>query len=180
MTLESFRPNAEATRPEAPRSNAEAALQPDARNQNRTISPSVMAPFFVLCLLVAFLPASMPAHSSGVSSEECLTLADTPAAGKPLSLLERCHAFYPRDVELLADLGTAYERVDVSRAEHAYRQALELDPGYAELRLRLGRLLLRRGAAAEAVREAEAALRVQPNRQALVALLNEARATAAR
>ena len=61
------------------------------------------------------------------------------------------------------------------KAELAYTRALKLDPDYADVRLRLGRLLLARGADAEALKQADMALRVQPNRAALLDLRNEAR-----
>ena len=68
-----------------------------------------------------------------------------------------------------------YERIGKpTQAEAIYRKALLIDPQYAELRLRLGRLLLQRGAHAEARDQAARALRVQPNRQALLDLLDAA------
>ena len=81
---------------------------------------------------------------------------------------------FPADVELLADLGGRGRSHHPARSEAAYRRALAIDPGYADLRLRLGGLLMRRGATLEARREAEAALRVQPNRRALLDLLRAA------
>jgi tetratricopeptide (TPR) repeat protein len=138
---------------------------------------SILAPAVVLCLFAVFLPVSIPLPASGLSKEACLTLADTPVAARnnDFSLLERCSAICPNDVELLKDLGAAYESASAaSRAEATYRRALSVDPSYAELRLRLGLLLLRRGADAEARHEATEALRVQPNRQALLDLLRAA------
>jgi len=82
---------------------------------------------------------------------------------------------YPSDAELTADLGAEYEAAGrQDDAEAAYRRGVTVDPEYADLRLRLARLLIRRRAFAEARAEAEAALRVQPNRRALVDLLREA------
>ena len=136
---------------------------------------SILAPAVVVCLYWVFLPVSIPLPVSGMSNEGCLTLADTPAAAenRHLGLLERCSAIYPNDVELLKDLAAAYEASRAaSRAEATYRRALSVDPSHAELRLRLGLLLLRRGADAEARHEATEALRVQPNRQALLDLLH--------
>ena len=141
--------------------------------------PAAAVAMLVMCGIV--FPASMPRPSSGVSKEDCLVLGERAAAGAPpLSLIERCSALYPKDVELLADLGRAYERDDPARAERAYTEALAIDPAYADLRLQLARLLLRRGDASGAVREAEAALRVQPNRQVIVQFLAAARHAAAR
>jgi tetratricopeptide (TPR) repeat protein len=142
----------------------------------------VLVPALALCLWAAALPVSLSRGASAASDEDCLTLADSPSAPTSdlLAALERCSALYPRDTELLADLGAHYEaRGRRSEAESIYRRALGVDPGYAELRLRLGRLLLARGAAADARREAEAALDVQPNRQALLDLLRDARAASA-
>ena len=136
-----------------------------------------LAAVAVLVLCAMTLPASMAGPSSGVSKEDCLVLAERPGSA-PLTLLEQCSALYPRDAELLADLGQAHEGHDPARAEAAYLRALAIDPGYADLRLRLARVLLRRGAAPEAITQAEAALRLQPNRRAIVELLADARQAA--
>jgi tetratricopeptide (TPR) repeat protein len=144
--------------------------------------PSLLAPTVVLCLFAGALPTQLAGRSSGITSEECLTLADVAPTRQPgsLSRLEQCSALYPDDVELMADLGAAYEAIDRTKAELAYRRVLQLDPDYADVRLRLGCLLLARGAASEALHQAEAALRVQPNRAALVDLHNDARRTISR
>jgi len=80
----------------------------------------------------------------------------------------------PDDVEVLADLGDLYEAngrtVD---AEAAYRRALDRDADYAEVHLRLARLLVQRKAASEARSHVEAALKLQPNRRAALDLLTE-------
>jgi cytochrome c-type biogenesis protein CcmH/NrfG len=144
--------------------------------------PSLLAPAVVLCLFAGALPTQLAGRSSGITSEECLTLADVAPAKQsdsPLRL-EQCSALYPDDAELMVDLGTAYEAIDRTKAELAYRRVLQLDPDYADVRLRLGRLLLARGAAAEAQQQAETALHVQPNRAALIDLRNEARLTISR
>ncbi len=140
---------------------------------------SVLAPVVVLALFAVLVPVQLTPPGQGASAGECLAAGDTHSKDADLSLLERCTALYPGDVELLADLGAASERVDPLGAETTYRKALDLDPDYADLRLRLARLLLRRGAPADAVREAEEALRVQPNREVLLELLAEARLAAA-
>ena len=138
----------------------------------------VAVPAAVLCLFAVALPVGLPRASSTVSDEQCLTLADTPpAAARPdvVAAFERCSSLYPDDTQLLADLGALYEATGApQRAETQYQRALQLDPDFADLRLRLGRLLLRRGAAADARREAVAALIVQPNRQSLLDLRHDA------
>ena len=148
--------------------------------QSRPPAPGPVAAAAMLVMCGIVFPASMARPSSGVSKEDCLVLGErTGTDAPPLSLVERCSALYPKDVELLADLGRAYERTDPARAERAYTEALAIDPGYADLRLQLARLLLRRGDAGGAVREAEAALRVQPNRQVILDFLAAARRRAA-
>ncbi len=116
----------------------------------------------------------------GPAEEQCLTLADTrpdPERADLIPVLEDCQARHPTDVELMADLGRLFESAGrASDAESIYRRALLVDPAYGELRLRLGRMLLTRGDATGARREAVAALRVQPNRQAILDLLHDAEA----
>jgi tetratricopeptide (TPR) repeat protein len=137
---------------------------------------SLLAPVAALCLLATVLPAALPSPKTGPSSDTCLTLADSPP-GVPESILrlERCSVLTPDDVQLLADLGAAYEAAgEPAKAEAAYRRALAVDPDAADVRLRLGSLELVRGDAGEARRQAAAALRIQPNRRALVDLLRAA------
>lgn len=134
----------------------------------------LLAPVAALCLFATVLPVALPLPKSGPSNETCLTLADTPPTTGPDAVLrlERCSAMSPNDVELLADLGAAYEAANApGRAETAYRRALAIDPDDADVRLRLALLAFERGDASEARHEAEAALRLQPNRRALLDLL---------
>ncbi len=136
--------------------------------------PRTLAPLLALGLFAALVPVRLPEAGRGASNGECLGLADR-AGVQDLPLLERCAALYPTDVELAGDLGDAYGAVGrTDRAEAAYRQALSIDPDYAELRLRLGRLLLRRGDAAGALAEAERGLEVQPNRGEFLLLRSQA------
>src|SRR5262245_47374686 len=124
-------------------------------------SRRVLIPALALCLWAAALPVSLSRRADAASPEECLTLADAPPDPRAdlIATLERCSTLYPADVELLADLGAQYETVGRRpEAETIYRRALAVDPAYAEVRLRLGRLLLARGEAALARREAKAAL----------------------
>ena len=80
----------------------------------------------------------------------------------------------PLDVELLADLGAAYEGAGRPQdAEKTYQNVLALDPDHADVRVRLAALLLGRGAASEARFHAEQALRIQPNRTRVRQLLDQ-------
>jgi len=102
------------------------------------------------------------------------TAGDMPA-------LERCLELRPDDVQLMTDLGDAYEQAaQWDRAEAVYRRALSIDAEDGDLRVRLGGVLLQRGDAAGARREATAALVVQPGRAAAIDLINRASSGGAR
>ena len=89
--------------------------------------------------------------------------------------LERCLELRSDDVELMADVGAAYEQAGQSdRAESVYRRALAIDAEDGDIRVRLGNILLRRGDASGARREAVAALTVQPGRAPALDLLGRA------
>ena len=129
----------------------------------------------VLTLFVLVLPIRLQHASNEASAETCLRLADNPPAegAEALQELERCRVVVPQDVELLADLGAAYERGGRNEdAEQVYRDALSIDSTYADVHARLAALLLRRGASSEARTHAEHALRIQPNRAAVQQLLD--------
>ena len=131
----------------------------------------------MLVLWWLVLPVPLRDAGDGRSTEECLTLADHPAAEGPESIarLEQCSTLVANDVELIADLAAAYERTGRTvDAERAYRRVLDIDPDYADVHARLAELLLARGAGAEARSHAEAALRLQPNRRALIDLVTRA------
>jgi tetratricopeptide (TPR) repeat protein len=130
----------------------------------------------VLAVLIVALPIRLSRAANEPSAESCLRLADhPPAEGRDaLSELERCRAVVPLDVELLADLAAAYQSAGRPLdAETTYQDVLALDPNYADVRVRLAALLLRRGAAREARDHAEQALRIQPNRTRVRQLLDE-------
>jgi len=125
-------------------------------------------------VLIVALPIRLTRASNGAVAESCLRLADRPPAkgSDALNELERCSAVVPEDIELLADLGAAYESAARPLdAERTYQNVLALDPNYADVRVRLATLLLGRGAASEAREHAEQALRIQPNRTHLRQLL---------
>jgi cytochrome c-type biogenesis protein CcmH/NrfG len=94
-----------------------------------------------------------------------LTAADLPT-------LERCLVVRTDDVEMMMDLGRAYEQANEwARAESVYRRALTVDPEDGDARVRLGRVLLHRGDTVSARREALAALTLQPGRAAVLELI---------
>jgi Flp pilus assembly protein TadD len=96
-----------------------------------------------------------------------------------VTALERCLEVRPRDVEMMADLGAAYEqRGQWDRAESTYRRALGVDAEDGDIRVRLGSILLRRGDAVGALREGVAALAVQPGRAPALDLIGRAEAAA--
>lgn len=130
----------------------------------------------VVALFIAVLPIRLHRGANEPSAETCLRLADRPPAeGRDaMNELERCSAVVPLDVELLADLGAAYESAGrPNDAEKTYQNVLALDPDYADVRVRLAALLLARGAAPEARDHAEQALRILPNRTRVRQLLEE-------
>jgi tetratricopeptide (TPR) repeat protein len=140
----------------------------------------IAVPAAVLALFAVLLPRPLPQAAADGSDARCLTLVDDEtrsADGQPgpLDLYERCSGLHPADVELLAALGVRYEADgQPGKAEAIYRRALDTDPSYADLRLRLGRLLLARGEADDARRQAELGLQVQPNRLTLLDLARDA------
>jgi tetratricopeptide (TPR) repeat protein len=124
------------------------------------------------------LPATVPRPLTGAVTELCLSLPEPPpgdrTAAEYLRTLDRCSTLLSTDAELQARLGAAYESVgNLALAESAYRQALAIDTAYADVGLRLGRLMVKRGASDEAQEQARAALLIQPNRRALLDLLHQ-------
>jgi Flp pilus assembly protein TadD len=162
-------------------------VQPIAAQQADDVRwTAIVAIGALLALFRLALPVSLPESSADGGREECFTLPDATATAAPtvVARLERCTALYPTDVELMAGLGAAYEAAgDTARAERIDGRVLAMAPDYADVRVRLARLLLRRGDVAGARREAHEALRVQPNRQSVLDLIagtGEARAGDAR
>ena len=78
--------------------------------------------------------------------------------------LEACVSQSPRDVELLLELGTAYEAEGrFGEAQAVYRRAVAVDPRDAGARVRLGVALHQAGDLAGARREGAAAVRFRPH-----------------
>lgn len=154
-----------------------AASWPHSPAHVRSSATEVGFSLLLLACLWVLLPVPVHHETGSLTGNECLALGDhaNPAEASTLPALERCSAMLPDDTELLTDLGAAYEASgETARAETAYVAALAIDARLADVHARLSRLLLRRGAAGDARRHAAAALEVQPNRRALVALLDEA------
>jgi tetratricopeptide (TPR) repeat protein len=150
-----------------------------ATHRVRTGRPRLLIPVVVVVVFSAVLPVHLSSRAGFPSNEDCLTLADSAPlpSSRSVGLLERCSAIYPADVELLGDLAAAYEIAGAdAKARIAYERALAIDPDYADLRVRFARFLLRHGDPAAAASHAEAALKVQPNRLAIVDLLRAAHA----
>jgi Flp pilus assembly protein TadD len=130
----------------------------------------------VLGLFYLLLPIHLPDAEDHMSSERCLALADRPPQddAQALANLEQCSMAVPEDVELLADLGSAYVAAGrPADAESTYRKVIAIDPEYADVHVHLARLLLQRGAVREAGEHASAAQQLQPNRQAIEELVQQ-------
>ena len=136
-----------------------------------------LAAALLLGALWLTLPVRLHRAGDGSSGDECLTLADHPPAVDStarITLLERCHSVVPNDPVLTADLGMAYEALGRhADADRAYRQALAIDRDDAETHWLLASHLFKQGSVAEARAHAEYALQLQPNRTAIIALLEK-------
>jgi Flp pilus assembly protein TadD len=92
-----------------------------------------------------------------------------------IGTLEQCLARNPTDVEVLIDLGIAYQAVArPDRAEAAYRRAIASDPRSADAHIGLGWLLLARHDGAGARQEAAEAARIRPAHTAVRQLADAA------
>lgn len=134
-----------------------------------------MAAALLLAVMWATMPVQLHRADDHSSGEECLTLADRTPPPDPTSeipLLERCANTISSDAELAADLGVAYAAAGRDAdAERAYRRALEIDPDFGDVHLKLAEQLLKQGASTDAQSHVEAVLRIQPNRRAARELL---------
>ena len=126
-------------------------------------------------LLAAFVATARGVQRSAGSVDATSTFACELTPPRAIDDLERCLAVNPRDIELMLDLGSAYEaQGDPDRAETIYRRALSVDSKDADVHVRLADVLLRRGEHAEATREAHIALTLQPGSSRALALLAHA------
>ena len=142
-----------------------------------TATRRLVAGLWPLLLLAAFLgtfrrPVTL---AGGASFAGC----DGLAAGSTVddAAVERCLELDPSNASLAIDvarrLDAAGRRVD---AERLYLRALDIDPSNSDVHVRAGELLMERGDAQGARREAEAALRWRPNGAAGKRLLERAAA----
>jgi cytochrome c-type biogenesis protein CcmH/NrfG len=126
-------------------------------NGSRGWIDAVWPAVLLVCFLATFrtteresAPDEVSSHCAGPHASDVATL-------------EQCLALDPQNVELMTDLGDQYVAQHAAeRAEEWYRRALTVDPRDGDVHLRLGELLLARGDAAAALKEAEAALKFQP------------------
>ena len=116
-------------------------------------------------LLIVFAVMFRSAGSSGRIEGRTGGAGDASceAASADVAVMERCLTAQPDDIEMMLDLGCAYELAGRNEdAEGLYRRALHVDARDGDVHLRLGRVLLARGDASGAWREGEAALGAQP------------------
>ena len=82
--------------------------------------------------------SSRSSLSDAASAESVRCEVDPP---RELAGLEACVSLFPHDVELLLELGSAYDEAGrTGDARSTYRRAIELDPRDADVRRRLAGL----------------------------------------
>ena len=92
---------------------------------------------YALVAVAAFMLVNRSTGTSGAASADALRCELEPP--RDVAGLEACHALAPFDIELLLDLGAAYEAAGRSaEAQALYRRAAEIDPSDATVRRRLG------------------------------------------
>jgi Flp pilus assembly protein TadD len=92
---------------------------------------------------------------------------------RAVSALEACIVRAPRDVELLLDLGMAYEAAGrFENARAIYRRAVEADPRDAGARIQLGEVLRQFGDLDGARREGVLAAELRPHDPVVRALVS--------
>ena len=121
-------------------------------------------------LALTGLPNQTPPAAGDISNETVRCELDPP---RDVPALEACVVRAPRDVELLLDLGTAYEtagRFEDARA--ILRRAVEADPRDAGARIQLGEVLRQFGDVEGARREGELAAELRPHDPVVRALVS--------
>lgn len=133
----------------------------------------LMCPLVLLLMCVAAFRATPTSGPEGDATAEC----DGRGAADQVAL-ERCLSTQPDNVEVMTVLGDIEESSGhAARAEALYRRVLAIDPSDGDVHVRLGTLLIARGDAAGARREAGEALRWQPGSPFAQAILNRAAGT---
>lgn len=123
-----------------------------------------------LALLLVYLATFRPTAGGPVASGGTDACESVP--GADIARLERCLELQADDVGVLTALGAAYDASGFAdRAEALYRRAIAVDPHDADLHVRLGELLLKRGDARAARAEGQLALTWQPGRAAAIRLI---------
>ena len=128
--------------------------------------PSATVPLARLLLTAALLglaglPNQAPPTAGDLSTETVRCELDPP---KDILALEACVVRAPRDVELLLELGMAYEAAGRFEDAHAtYREAAEADPRDAGARVHLGTVLRQVGDLEGAHREGAFAAELRPH-----------------
>ena len=117
---------------------------------------------YALAAVAAFVLVNRSTGTSDAASADAVRCELEPprdAAG-----LEACRARAPFDVELLLELGAAYDTAGrAADAQSLYRRAAEIDPRDASAWLRLAESLQRAGDVEGARRAAATAVALRPN-----------------
>jgi cytochrome c-type biogenesis protein CcmH/NrfG len=117
---------------------------------------------YALVAVAAFVLVNRSTAGGDAASAEAVRCEFEPP--RDVAGLEACYARAPFDVELLLDLGAAYEADGrAADAQARYRRATEIDPRDAAVWLRLAESLNRAGDADGARRAAATASALRPN-----------------
>ena len=117
---------------------------------------------YALVAVAAFVLVNRSTGTGNAASADALRCEREPPRDVPG--LEACRARAPFDVELLLDLGAAYDTAGRSAdAQSLYRRAAEIDPRDGSVWLRLAESLQRSGDAEGARRAAATAIALRPN-----------------
>lgn len=135
------------------------------------MKPPLVRAALALTLLAAFA-AAFQQSSRDRSDVAAVTRCEIDMPDDEAALAE-CLVLAPDNIEVMLELAQLYEAAGQwDRAEAMYRRASEVDPRDAELHLRLGRAMARRGDAAGALEEGQLVLALRPNSAAALALIN--------